>query len=192
MLVTNNFLQAGLLNPDRKTATLRYITPDTSVASAKSVIIDIDLDYFYCDYETGETFDVQITEQEYSAFCENPYHRLRMTSGGKLRAEERADGFYYVYQPGMIRETPEFSRKAVKQRISQFAAWLQEHAIEPALIDICRSRHSGYTPADQWSWIEEHLLEALKQNFVITVKNFDEVLKEQGVTEEFQCPRPGR
>ncbi|MBD3327230.1 hypothetical protein GF339_21770 [candidate division KSB3 bacterium] len=180
LIVTQNVLQAGLVNPDRKVATFRHISPDTAMRLPEPVVLDIDLDYFYCDYATGETFEVQITEQEYRAFCDNPYHRLRMTSGGKLRAEARNGDYYYIYRPGMIQDTPEFDAGEVRQRIEQFTTWLREQQVRPALIDMCRSRHSGYTPSDHWQWIEEYVLTKLEEQWPVSVTYLPELLAERG------------
>ncbi|MDY0095726.1 MAG: UPF0489 family protein [Candidatus Vecturithrix sp.] len=181
LFVTENVLQAGLLNPDRKAAVFCQILPGDAVTLTGPVILDIDLDYFYCDYDAGETFEVQITEQEYRAFLENPYHRLHLTSGGKLRAEERDGAYYYIHRPGMIQETSEFDAADVAQRIECFASWLQQQDIRPALIDVCRSRFSGYTPSEQWEWIENRLLETLAEQFPLTVTYFSEFFDESGL-----------
>lgn len=180
LFVTENLLQAGLLNPDRKVANLHHITPDLTISQSSPVILDIDLDYFYCDYQTGETFEIQITEREYGAFRDDPYHRIRI-SGGFVRAEERADGCYYVYQMGPIPETPEFDATEVRQRIDRLTSWLQQQNIRPALINVCRSRFSGYTPSEHWQWMEERVLKNLGEQFSITITYFPELLHEHGL-----------
>ena len=78
----------------------------------------------------------------------DPYHRLRMMAGGKLYAEKRDEQYYYVYRPGPVRESPELNPEEINQRIEIFIDWLQANNIKPALIDICRSRFSGFTPAE--------------------------------------------
>lgn len=180
LVVTENLFQAGLLNPDRKVANLRHITPDLTISPTRPVILDIDLDYFYCDYQTGETFEIQITEQEYRAFRDHPYHRIRI-SGGYVRAEERDGMYYYIYQMGPIPDTPEFDAAKVGQRIDQLAFWLQQQTLRPALIDICRSRFSGYTPSEHWQWIENRLLDKLEEQFPLTVTYFPKLLEELGL-----------
>lgn len=182
LIVTDNFLQAGILNPDRKSVGFHRITTETPIELANPVILDIDLDYFYCDFITGETFEVEITENEYRAFCENPYHRLRMTSGGKLRAQKRDSSFYYIYHPGIIRETPKFNAAEVAQHIDDFASWLQKQDIRPMLIDICRSRISGYTPEEHWQWIEESLLHKLGELYPIHITYYSEIFDAMGLS----------
>ncbi len=169
LVVTDNVLQAGLLNPDRKSVGFSHITTDTPIEMAHPVILDIDLDYFYCDFDAGETFEVEITENEYKSFCENPYHRLRMASGGKLRAQKRQDGYYYIYRPGIIRKTSKFNPSDVTQRIETFIFWLRKQNIRPVLVDLCRSRFSGYTPPEHWQWMEKNVLEKLGSLFPIHV-----------------------
>jgi len=177
LLVTENLFQAGLLNPDRKAANLYHITPGREISPTQPVILDIDLDYFFCDYQAGETFDIQITEHEYRAFHEHPYHRIRIC-GGFVRAEKRDDGYYYQYQMGPVPDTPKFEKTEVEQRIAQLTSWLQQQNIRPVLIDICRSRFSGYTPEAHWQWIEECLLTHLQEQYPITVTYFSDLLHE--------------
>jgi len=191
LFVTNSSLNIGRSNPDCKSVMFHQIDTKESVDLTINVILDIDLDYFFCDYDTGETFEVEITENEYKTFCKNPYHRLHMTSGGKLRAEERIGTYYYIYQPKTIKNTPEFNAIEVMKRIEDFASWLQKQKIKPMLIDICRSRFSGYTPSKHWQWIEEYVLNKIEEIFPISVKYLPELLKENGIFEfpqEFEIP----
>lgn len=180
LFITENLFQAGLLNPDRKVANLYHITPDRTISTSQPVILDIDLDYFFCDYQTGETFEVQVTEREYRAFHDHPYHRIRIC-GGFVRAEERDDGYYYLYQMGPIPETPQFEVAEVERRIDRLTSWVQEQNIRPALIDICRSRFSGYTPSEHWQWIEDRVLKNLQEQFPLAVTYLPELLNEHGL-----------
>jgi hypothetical protein len=51
--------------------------------------------------------------------------------------------------------------EVVEERIDKFIDCLSAKQITPLVIDICRSRFSGYTPNDQWYFIEDRLLEGL-------------------------------
>lgn len=182
LYITDNVLLAGMFNPDRTSAVYHQISHDASITPSGPVVLDIDLDYFYCDYDTGERYEVQVTETEYNAFHRDPYHRLRIMSGGKLRAEKRDGQYYYIYQPGPVRESPELNPEEITQRMEIFINWLQTNNIQPVFIDICRSRFSGFTPAEHWKSIEEHLVQRLRKLFPITLKYLDELIEEEGLT----------
>jgi len=181
LYITDNAVLAGMFNPDRASAVFHQISHDSSITPSGPAVLDIDLDYFYCDYDTGEQYDVQVTETEYNAFHQDPYHRLRMMAGGKLRAEKRDEQYYYIYRPGPVRKSPTFNPEEITQRIESFIDWLQTNNIQPALIDICRSRFSGFTPVECWKWIEEHLVQGLRKLYPIKLKYFDELIDEEGL-----------
>lgn len=182
LFVTDNFLRAGIFNPDRKAAVYRQIRPDKSLAPSGPVVLDIDLDYFYCDYNTGEMYELQVTENAYKDFISNPYHKLRITAGTKMRVEEREGQYYFIYQSLLVQDQPEIDRDKISERIAQFVNWLQENDIRPVLIDICRSRFSGYTPEEHWKWIEELLLQQLCKLFPVNITHFSDLIDEEHLT----------
>ncbi len=70
------------------------------------------------------------------------------------------------------------SFQEIDRRIERFIDELKDKKINPILIDICRSRHSGYTPEDQWEYIENKLLEGLKTLGNLDVSNIQYVLQD--------------
>ena len=175
LFMTDNFLKAGMFNPDRKSCIYQQISHETKVLFSSPVILDIDLDYFCCDPYRGESIEVEITEQEYNQFKTNPYHRLKIICGGKLKAKKDSNRYYYIYQPFITNARKTEDPKIFSSRIDQFATFLKENRIEPILIDICRSRYSGFTTQDYWQQIESQLLEKLNQLYPLTIHHFNEI-----------------
>lgn len=142
-----------------------YLLSEVQMPSDKKVILDIDLDYFSCagDPNAIEEIFVEITEEEYDSFADNKYHRLNYVGVGRIEAVKKDGRFYYVINnfrelyPSSVR----VENDVIVDRIRRFADTLKANNIKPLMIDICRSRFSGYTPPDQWEFIESHLLDEL-------------------------------
>lgn len=181
LLLTDNFLQAGVFNPDRKAAVFRQIDNKQSISPTAPVILDIDLDYFLCDHYAGEAWEVQVTEHEYRAFTNDAYHRLRIKFGGRLQPQMREGNYYLVYHPPVVQHQPGMQEENVAERLGSFARWLREQNIQPVLIDICRSHFSGYTPPEQWQWMEDRLLKTLSECFSLTIKYIRDLFHEESL-----------
>ncbi|EIC21481.1 hypothetical protein Thi970DRAFT_01692 [Thiorhodovibrio frisius] len=167
--LTANRFQAGLLDPAGwARAHFRSITTqtpadaavDSRAPSALPWVLDIDLDYFHSDDAAAETMEIQITEAEYRAYRDHPYHRVRL-HGGCVRAFCREGQYYYRFARSAPGGSPVFERARVTERIQVFMDWLKRLPHQPSLITVCRSSISGYVPADQVDWLEQQVLDGL-------------------------------
>ena len=158
-----------LFNPDYKSFTMTYMTVQDSLSSQeveksnKSVILDIDIDYFSCDNASGAYFEVEITQDAYDDYVNNFYNKIRLSLGGNTSVKYM-DGKYYFcsIQPDeLLAEKLKVSEDTIVERIDALIDFLNVNEIQPKLIDVCRSRLSGYTPNDQWEFIENTLVEKL-------------------------------
>jgi hypothetical protein len=133
-------------------------------------LLDIDLDYFSCIQDPlKKALDIQITKKEYDDFRGQKYHRVRYFDFGKVQAIQ--DGDNYLLRMNHYSE-PYMSplkviQNTIADRIDRTIEGLNTAKITPRLITICRSRFSGYTPEDQWEYIEQTLLSKLKQVYDI-------------------------
>lgn len=159
----------NLFNPDCKSFTITPLNAQDELSSEesnklnKSVILDIDIDYFSCDNVSGEYLEVEITEEAYDDYINNLYNKLRICWGGNASVKYM-DGKYYfcIIQPDkLVAENLKVSEDAIVERIDALVNFLKVNEIQPKLIDVCRSRLSGYTPNDQWEFIENTLVEKL-------------------------------
>jgi hypothetical protein len=80
--------------------------------------------------------------------------------------------------PSPLKMTPE----QILTRIEQFGKFLQDNHIRPQLIDLCRSQYSGFTPADQREFIEQHLLATLNDLYGCETSYISDILTKEGVT----------
>ncbi len=128
------------------------------------VVLDIDLDYFCWDdsLSTGEEKIIEITKEAYEDFLSNPLHPYRILPRALVTVVQR-EGHYYLKCAEVFKPDPIPSGETIDKRIVRFGEWLKNENIHPALIDICRSCHSGYTPVPVWKQIEERLFEVLRE-----------------------------
>ncbi len=142
-----------------------YRITDHQIPRRENVVLDIDLDYFSCsgDPNARKAICIEITPEEYRTFVDNRYHRLHYIGLKNIRAVEEDGRFYYVlnqlHQLYPCKERVD--RETIDRRIERFCGNLIKKGIVPRMVGICRSRHSGYTPPDQWEYIEKNLLERM-------------------------------
>lgn len=151
----------------------------------QKVILDIDLDYFSC---TGDVFEaretvVEITESEYMSYQNDRYHRMNFMGFPKLYTAEENGKYYYVinYFKELYPSTARVEKDEIQVRIDSFIETLSSKKIQPAFIDICRSRHSGYTPLDQWEFIENQLIKGLRRIYKTEVQHIDDLVYETAI-----------
>jgi hypothetical protein len=161
---------------DRVCFTQHVISLETPVPAMPSVVLDIDLDFFSCEFFIDAAAKVEITPQEAERFQQNRYHPLRLHNHCMLEVHDHR--FYLVLNVnsgGQIETSAKLSEEAIVQRIDRFGAFLRDNKITPTLIDVCRSRFSGYTPGDQWEWIEQRLCAKLRELYAIAPRYIDEL-----------------
>lgn len=149
---------------DKKTIDYHLIM-ENQMPPAKKVILDIDLDYFSCvgDPTVMKEIYVEITKSEYDNLNNNKYHPLNFLGIRKIETEAKDNKYYLVINNYReIYPCKQYMTLAeIDARIDRFVQALAYKRIKPLIIDICRSRFSGYTPADQWEYIEKKLLTGL-------------------------------
>lgn len=136
----------------------------------RDLVLDIDLDYFCWDdsLKSVPPKRMEITEQAYQEFVQNPYHPFRILPKRLLRAEEEAGGYYLVYEEHIPRKEPP-ARERILKRMDKLLGWFVECGLEPKAIDICRSRCSGYLPAGVHPWLEEEFIQKLRKMMDIEI-----------------------
>ena len=85
--------------------------------------------------------------------------------------------YFYVinsYDEIYLERTQVSDEKAVR-RIAEFTDMLAMKKIHPSMINICRSRYSGFTPEDQWAFLEEELVSRLRSLYNVRLIEKDEI-----------------
>ena len=95
---------------------------------------------------------------------------FKIMPAAALSASQEGERYYLNYRewqeaPGIHK----VSTDVIDKRIARFVDFLRQNNLKPGLIDICRSRFSGYTPEDQWQYIENRLIEQLNDLYSLTV-----------------------
>lgn len=141
------------------------------------VVLDIDLDYFSCEDAVNQAQRLEVTQAEFEAFQTNRYHFLRISQGSRIKMREEGGRFFlYLKNYQEAAPTPlRVSEETIVARLDRFAEFLARNHIQPQIIDIARSRFSGYTPSDQWAFIERQLLERLAALYPLEIRSVDEV-----------------
>lgn len=143
------------------------------------VVLDIDLDYFSCNADAGESVELEVSEAQYRAFVADPYHPLHNHKGPWVAARERG-GRFYLWLGAMPPGHADPRRRNVDdaevvRRVARFAEFLARNRVQPALIELCRSRRSGYTPDDQCELIERTLIAALAELYPLELHSIREL-----------------
>lgn len=145
-------------------------------ATRQPVILDIDLDYFSCDNSLSSAdTKIEITKEAYLDFQNDKYHPFKIMPAAALSVSKEADHYYLYYHEWQeVPNLKKASYELIDKRIDKFVDFLKQNRIKPGLIDICRSRFSGYTPDEQWEYIEGKLLEGLDQLYSLKVTHIRE------------------
>ncbi|MFZ7101725.1 MAG: UPF0489 family protein [Peptococcaceae bacterium] len=154
--------------------------------SRQPVILDIDLDYFSCDNSLSAVEKkIEITPEAYLEFKNNKYHPFRIMPAAALAAVREGNRYYLYYNEWQeMADFKKVSLKVIDKRINGLMDFLKNNRIKPSLIDICRSRFSGYTPRDQWQYIENKLLEGLSRLYYLEISRIGEFEKIYGGSHE--------
>lgn len=139
-----------------------------------NVLLDIDLDYFSCIQDPLKNkVSIEVTKEEYESFVSTPYHRVRFFDFGRVDAIKKGARYYYVLNgyEGIYKSPLQVSFDTIIRRIEDTISALKKNKIRPSIITVCRSRFSGYTPNNQWEFIEQHLIEKLSDLYDIESMN---------------------
>ncbi|HVI43564.1 MAG TPA: UPF0489 family protein [Chitinophaga sp.] len=138
-------------------------------------ILDIDLDFFSCagNPYKQHTLSIEVSKEQYDEYVSNPYHMLNYHFT-RISADKKDDRHYFIINDydEIYLESTYVDEDTIRKRIDLFISELQRKEIVPQLINICRSRHSGYTPADQWEFIENTLVGELDKIYPVKVVPF--------------------
>jgi len=134
------------------------------VTGSADVLLDIDLDFFSCIKKPMPRAEVEVTKAEHDAFQGNRYHFLKLRTDCTVRAAERGGRYFLVFND-LDHRVPyglEVPDETIRLRVEMLRRFLARSRLVPALVTVCRSRHSGFTPRDRWELIEREVLSALQ------------------------------
>lgn len=138
------------------------------IVNMKNVCLDIDLDFFSCNQDPlDRKLEIEISAKEYEDFKKDPYHRVKFFDFGRVDAIKKGDRCYYYFNNYLFKDVSpiKVERDLILRRIDEAIEAMISKKIKPQIITLCRSRFSGYTPEDQWKFIEDSLLEKLEASF---------------------------
>jgi hypothetical protein len=163
------------LSGDARMARYRLQTVEDPVPSSTSILLDVDLDFFSCEDAVNLTQKLEVTRDAYESFRNDRYHFLRISQGSRIKMQEE-EGRYFVYlknYPDPLPTPLRVTESMILERIRAFGAYLARTGVKPRLINLARSRLSGYTPRDQWEFIETHLVRQLSELYSLDIRSFD-------------------
>jgi hypothetical protein len=167
-----------LSEPDALPFLLRLQPLSAPYAPSRATALDIDIDFFSSD-DRPKGCRVEITREQRDEIRDNPYHMLRLMPNRSIKLFEN-DGKYYLLFDSTMGDVSNESRQSepeIRERAGQFKRFLEINAIKPSIITICRSRFSGFTPADQWEFIETTVLECLRSIYDVSVISIAEIAR---------------
>jgi hypothetical protein len=175
----------AFFNPDLKNALFKPLKTHDEFIASKSLVLDIDLDYFSCNSQ-GYNFKgkLEVTKEQYDVFNRDKHHFFRLCLGSGIKAEFKDGKYYLIFNslhPEYIPSKLKVSEEEIIRRIDLFIEFLRKNNVEPRLIDICRSRLSGFTPEDQWEFIEEKLIEKLSTLYDLEINHIKEIFVQESI-----------
>jgi hypothetical protein len=144
--------------------------------ATRPVVLDIDIDFFSSD-ERSKSCRLEVTRDEYEKFHRDPYHMLRLMPNKAARASIE-DGRYFLEVTSSHPEPvllPPPTPAQIAERVEVFVAFLKMSAVQPQIIIVCRSRFSGFTPTDQWEFIEQTVLAGLRELYTFEPTHIREI-----------------
>lgn len=135
------------------------------LAPDQPVVLDIDLDFF-AGGQRPTAGQIELSREEYDRIRTTPRHFLRCHFGGRLRTMECQGRYYCVLTPldgAQRRGTRQVSNAEAAKTIGLLEQRLLAAAVNPELVTVCRSRGSGFCPADQWQFLEQQTLAMLER-----------------------------
>jgi hypothetical protein len=145
-------------------------------SESDTLILDIDLDYFSCsgDPVIQNEIAIEITQSEYSLFNSNKYHPLHYIYINNIRTEKVNNRCFYIINDYNEVYPSELyvDQKTIRSRIDSFCEFLVKKNISPAIITLCRSYYSGYTPRDQCDYIQDELKSSLSSIFHVEKEKY--------------------
>ncbi|MDX9871709.1 MAG: UPF0489 family protein [Clostridia bacterium] len=146
--------------------------------TSQPLVLDIDLDYFASDNSLSSVEKkIEITQAAYEEFSNNKYHFFRIMPTASYTVAEENGRFYLHYlEMQEERRQQEVPAETIVKRIHSFGEFLTRNRLKPELIDLCRSRYSGYTPKDQWQFIEKELLKVLQGIYDLKIINLQDLI----------------
>ena len=132
--------------------------------------------------DPNELMDVfiEITKKEYDEFLNRRYHPVRFLGPDVEAIQQNGQYFYAFNNYDEVYASPQKkSHKIVAERIESLIEALERTDIHPTLITICRSVFSGFTPRDQYDFIEKSLLDGLRKIYSVNTHHISELLEDE-------------
>ena len=175
-----------LNKPDARSFHYQAITLSRQDIKIQQCLLNIDLDFFSCIKKPLPFAKIETTKNEWDNIKNNPYHIIRTNTNNKIDYLVENNKYYILinHLPEKPKYGLEVNSDMIRKRIEKFGQFLEINNIIPALITVCRSRFSGYTPDNQWELIENMLMDKLKKIYG-EEKNLDIIkISDLDLTEE--------
>lgn len=156
------------------------IEPGDRIHPAAPLALDIDLDYFATNNPAERPASRLRLEEGFAReILDNPYHWMRV-EGFPFHVEQDPNGYWVM---DWFEEAPRRGRSnasppahALSNSLQRLGAHLDEFQLEPALITICRSEYSGFTPKSLVRQIEEGVRDLLMERYTIEERLLNDLL----------------
>ena len=169
---------------DARPVELKFVTRYNQFPAGEDVILDIDLDYFSSNTPPdGFEGRVETTRDEYESFVSDQYHYLRV-AGHRITPVHDNGRYWFVFNriDRPLTSDTRVGENEIVKRIDAFFSFLEEKDVRPSCIDISRSRHSHYTPPDQWEMIESNVIAGLKKLYDPAIMTIADIEREIGAS----------
>ncbi len=159
------------------------LEPGDRLQPAAPLALDIDLDYFCVNYPPEKPPIAYPIEESFAReVIENPYHWSRVEGNGmKVERDGKGRWVLAVREPRLYRTRAKDERpphQIIAEALERLGQYLDEFHLSPALITICRSEYSGYTPRALTYQIEAGVRALLQERFDLEEHSLNSLLPE--------------
>jgi hypothetical protein len=156
--------------------TFRYTKCNVStLPKNRTVILDIDLDYFACcdTPSNSYSYELEISEQQFEHQDDFLADLTLRFSGFNFSFYMKEKNRYFagIKREGISERSYLPSRQEVSSQITLLMQELMNKNIKPVAITVSRSCHSGFCPAEYVGFIEELLLKNIKAAFPLAYQH---------------------
>ncbi len=146
-------------NAEQKPYKFHQISVSQNIVNLKNknIILTIDIDYFVCNDNKGESLEIEIAKDEYERVLSDKFHTLKLSYGSRFKTYVKDRKYYLIIQEYIDNTSIGTNEDKIVNKIHKLGKYLSKTNINPKLILVCKSSISGYVSIKESQFIIKNL-----------------------------------